>query len=318
MPLLVQPLFPTIEVEDVGPAPECTTPQVARHVTSAASEVLLLLNDDEGEFDYRLSRVDPDITVQNAGVGGFRVSDLTRPVDDFILGFLAHLALAPYGEVNGDIPFSQVEHVLSLEPTLVVSFDTFGNDLIAAVVLGSRPELDNITDEEIFVLGVRELMDQLGGSDAQVFLSNSPRPGLLPAARALVADSDDPGATQALIDEADAICEHYNELLAEEASRHDNIHIVDGHGFAEQLLAEGLSAGGQELDIYRFGGLLSLDGVHFTDTGYAAFAQLFTEALSEELGVQVEAIDLDAVVEADRRSPRALTEAGLDLEACHR
>lgn len=318
IPLLVDGLFPTIEVEHLGPPPECKSPSVPVHVTNAVVEVLGKLNDDNGDFHYSLGRQDPDLIPRNAAVGGFYIDMLTEGTDDFAEGFLGHLVLDPYGDMNGSIRFSQVDHVLSLDPTLVLSFDTFGNDLIGAVVLARQIELKNITPQEDFEEAVVKLLEQLGASDAQVFLSNSPRPGLLPAGRWLVETDDDPEAAQALLDEADAIAATYNAILLEEADLYDNVYIVDGWALAESLNDEGLLVDGQALDVRRFGGLLSLDGVHFTDVGYAAFANLFVEAIEQELGVRIDPVDLVPVAAADTRGPAALAAAGLDVEACWR
>jgi len=318
IPLLVRGLFPTIEPEHLGPPPDCEAPGVVQHVTDSVIQVLGMLNDEHGDFHYSLGRVDPDRVPLNAAVGGYRVQALTEGTDGFELGFIGHLVLDPYGGLDGRIPFSQVDHVLEQEPTLVLSFDTFGNDLIGAVVLADEIELDNITSEEDFQFGVERLMELLAGSDAEIFLANTPRPGLLPAGRLLVETAEDPEEAQALLDEADALAVDYNAILAAEADRYDNIHVVDAWTYAEQLDVEGLEVGGQYLDVSRFGGLLSLDGVHFTDTGYATFANLFIEAIEAELGVVLDPIDIEAVIAADHRSPQALADAGVDLDACWR
>ena len=312
LPLLVDPLFPTITPDDLGPAPDCDSPAVVKHVTDAAIDVLNALNDDEGNFRYDLGRVDPDLEIHNAAVGGFQVGNLTEPLtDDFTRGFVGHLVLDPYGGLNDSIPFSQVDLALERDPTLVLSFDTYGNDLIGAVVLSGKVDLNQITSEEDWEDDIVRLMDQLSASDAEVFLANSPRPGLLPAAKDQVNRSDDPEAEQAKVDEADAITLRYNARLDEIAADYPQVHIVDAWQYAEDLAADGLVSDGQELDVLRYGGLLSLDGVHFTDTGYAAFANLYFDAIETELGVAVEPIDVDAITAADPRSPRALEEAGL-------
>ncbi|MCP4808001.1 MAG: SGNH/GDSL hydrolase family protein [Proteobacteria bacterium] len=317
IPLLVDPLFPTITPDDIGPAPECTSPAVVKHVTDAAIDVLNVLNDEDNNFRYDLGRIDPDLVVHNAAVGGFQVSDLTEPVtDDFTKGFVAHMVLDPYGGLNDSIPITPVELVLEQDPTLVLCFDTYGNDLIGAVVLNGHVDLNMITDEDTWEADILRLLDQLSESDAEVFLANSPRPGLLPAAKDQVARADDPVSEQAKVDEADAITVRYNARLDELAADYPQIHVVDAWQYAEDLGEFGLESDGQQLSTQRYGGLLSLDGVHFTDTGYAAFGNLFFDAIEDELGVSVERLDLDAITAADARSPRALTEAGLDLDAC--
>ncbi|HJN74074.1 MAG TPA: hypothetical protein QGF58_09105 [Myxococcota bacterium] len=319
IPLLVEDLFPTIEIEHIGPAPECESPPVVAHVTNAALEVLNKLNDDEGNFRYDFGRVDPDLPVYDAAVGGFMVGHLTEGLyNDFTRGFLAHMVLDPYAELNEGITFSQVDLVLERDPTLVLCFDTFGNDLIGAIVLGKSVDLGAITPEDEFIEDVELLFEELGASDAEVFVANSPRPGLLPAARNQVLRADDPEAEQAKIDEADEIALRYNALFSGLAEGYPNIHVVDAYSHTERLSEDGLVANGETLDARMFGGLLSLDGVHFTDTGYAEFANLFLDAIEDDLGVDMERVDIDAVAAADLRTPSALRDAGLDVDACDR
>jgi lysophospholipase L1-like esterase len=318
IPLLVDGLFPEIGLADIGPPPSCETPAVVRHVASAAVDVLGKLNTEDDQLSYALGRYDPDLAVQNLAVGGYSVGDLTRPVTSFELGFLGHLVMEPYGEVNGPIDDNQVQRAAALDPTLVWSFDTFGNDLIGAVVLQPRIDLGKITDEETFREGIVRLMDGLADTDAEVFLANSPRPGLLPAAGQLVAAAEDLDAAQALIDEADAICIRYNEILAEEAALRPRVHVVDAWQMAEDFTDGGVVADGQSLDVHRFGGLLSLDGVHFTDTGYAAMANAFLDAMDAELGVDIDRLDLDAVAAEDAHTPEAYLAGGFDRSTCDR
>lgn len=319
IPLLIEDLFPTIEIEHIGPAPECESPPVVAHVTDAALEVLLKLNDEEGNFHYDYGRVDPDLVISNAAVGGFQIGNLTEGLyNDFSRGFVAHMVMDPYAGLNDGIPFSQVELVSERNPTLVLCFDTYGNDLIGAVVLGDEVDIGAITPEDEFIEDVERLMSELSETDAEIFLANSPRPGLLPAARAQVLRADDPESEQAKVDAADVITLEYNAIFSEIAEDYPKVHIVDTYTYAEDMAATGLMANGELLDTRMYGGLLSLDGVHFTDTGYAAFANLFFDAIDDELGVDIERIDLDAVAAEDRRTPSALAADGFDADACDR
>jgi hypothetical protein len=63
--------------------------------------------------------------------------------------------------------------------------------------------------------------------------------------------------------------------------------------------------------------LLGFDGVHFTDTGYALFANLFIDAINQSLGTKVPQIDMAAIVAADAGLPAAILAAGLDVTQVH-
>lgn len=56
--------------------------------------------------------------------------------------------------------------------------------------------------------------------------------------------------------------------------------------------------------------------MHFTDTGYAMFANLFLETINEALGTEVPLIDLDPIAASDAGSPSAIAAAGLDVSQC--
>ena len=78
----------------------------------------------------------------------------------------------------------------------------------------------------------------------------------------------------------------------------------------------GIQVGGQSLGVRTFGGLLGIDGVHFTDTGYGVLADVFVDTASEYAGVSIDPIDLEALVAQDPESPDALVAAGIPLDEC--
>ncbi len=69
---------------------------------------------------------------------------------------------------------------------------------------------------------------------------------------------------------------------------------------------------GSTLKVEKLVGLLSVDGVHFSDTGYALVANLFLDEIENVLGVEIERVPLEAVAQTDPYSPHALEEGGLD------
>ena len=78
----------------------------------------------------------------------------------------------------------------------------------------------------------------------------------------------------------------------------------------ETIRTSGVRAGGELCTAARFGGLLSLDNLHFTDTGYAVLANLFIEAINAQLGAQIPLVDVDAVHADDPLTPSKLSAAG--------
>src|SRR5690606_16464443 len=121
------------------------------------------------------------------------------------------------------------------------------------------------------------LFERLDATGAEVFLSNMPRPSILPLTfekRAVMIAGGARGAeADAASAEMDARAREFNDVLRAEAEGHARIHVVDVAAAIEALVdGGGLEVAGQALTVQKCGGLLSLDGVHFTNTGYAMFA----------------------------------------------
>lgn len=312
LPLLKDGLFQPMRPADIGQAPECEVPGIVGLLGGAMGGLMSDLQDPEtGLIDYRLGREDPALIPANLAVGGYRIADILDgvPAGDLGLQFLGRLTLQPEGGFDNPVVVSQVDLVEAARPSLILSTDLFGNDVIYAI---AEDELDPsaLTPVDELSPDLAEAVARLAGTDAQVFLGNLPDATLSPMA----GHGADP-ADVAEIVERGAL---YNTLLAEEAARYDNVHVVDLHGFVQELIAGGGSfpIGEQQVTTAEFGGMLSLDGLHFTATGYGIMADRFLDAIEAELGVSVPRADLEGILAADDRSPWALTDAGIDVAAC--
>ena len=74
--------------------------------------------------------------------------------------------------------------------------------------------------------------------------------------------------------------------------------------------------GDETLTISQYGGLVGLDGLHFTDTAYALIANAFIEKIEAVLGAEIPRLDLGAIWAQDRERPEALKAEGFDTSAC--
>jgi lysophospholipase L1-like esterase len=335
LPLLVPDLFPVLGPTDVGPAPECTIPDVVDFVSDAAIDVLGRFQDPEtGVFDFARGRVDADAPIQNLAVGGARITTTVDGIatSDFALQFMAHLVLEPNLAISEYVEGSQVDRAEALEPTLVITTDLFGNDVIGAVVNSDGIDPSAITPEDEFRAALESLLTRLSDTGAEVFIATLPRPTLLPtaaeytaaqvrrareAAEAVGEDPDAAAAAEAAavaeaLDEIDAVADSYNQLLIDAAAGEPTVHIVHMAAEVDAIRADGIVVGDQVFRVDKLGGLLSVDGIHFSDTGYALVANLFLDAIEDELGVVVPRADMEAVAESDPFSPTALLAGGLD------
>ena len=289
VPLHIEGLFPPIRGEHITPAPECKDPGVADHLLDAAIDVLAKINDQENNrIGFYLGLEDPELRPYNVATGNSGVPTMVHgpDPDDFAEGFLARFVFDPWLDIADDIEGSQLELVEGLAPTVIMCSDTYGNDL-----LGWRP-IDEVEP------ALEEYVDRLSATGAEVFLANIPRVTHLPGS----------GGNA----ERDQLADDYKAMLDAAAARHDNVHVVDFYTAVEDSVAIGVPVGDKVLPLEAYGGLLSTDGLHLSDVGYAWEANLFIDKMNEVLGTDIESIDLAEVYPTDEHRPEALVEQGID------
>lgn len=316
LPLLVRGLFPEVGVQDVGPPPLCIMPNTYPVMQMAVTDMVQKLYDPvEGVHSYAMGRVDPHIQPRLFATGNTSIGEFLNGVSDSNLGgaVLGHLVYEPLAGLFDPLTTTQLEHVLAASPTILMTADCFGNDLLWGILLGKTIDPAYSTPVEVLIPQIVQTVDTLAATGAEVFMANLPGTSLLPVtaerrAQALVDGILDIDDRIAAIDE---IGLQANAALADAAARHPNVHIVDVHGWAARIATDGLHIGGGVLGPRKFGGLVGLDGVHFTSTGYAALANLFLEAMNEVLGTDFPPIDAEAVAATDFEQPSALMQTVL-------
>jgi hypothetical protein len=324
MPLLKPGLIEPLEPSDIGAPPACRGPDIVDYLVAQAQALLPTLTNDAGHFDWGVARIDPDLEVWNVAVGNSQVQDLLElpPISAIVVHLLGHLVYDPTGGALDPITETQLDRVDALQPTLVVSTDLFGNNVIGAIVSGDEIRPGRITAAEALHPAIVGVVERLAAVEAHSFLATLPRPSLLPVTRQKRADMIASGTASedvdALVAEIDARAEAANAVMAEAAARFENVHVVDLSARIDALLEVGVDANGDTLRPIKFGGLIGIDGTHFTDTGYAMLADELGRAINEVLGTDLPPIDLARVAAGDVETPSALTAAGLDVAACDR
>jgi len=320
LPLLVPGLFPSLVPGDLGPAPGCRVPDVVSFVTEQAGAVVPKLTDPQTEeFGFHFGRLNPEVAVHNVAVGGATIAAALHGTDDFGNNFVAHLVYEPFAGLLGPPSQTQMDRIEELAPTLILSTDLYGNDILYPL-LGS--DLSPMPPEQVadIAANIVEAVGRLAQTGAEVFLGNLPYPGQLPAAQERQLDVTSgalsPETLDRFIDSLEDATTELNATLAQAASEHPNVHVVDLNARVEEIAAEGLRAGEHELTISKLGGLVGIDGVHFTDTGYAVVANTFIDRINQALGTDAPWVDVAEVAARDPETPRALLEAGLDADAC--
>lgn len=324
LPLLPRGFFQPIQVEQVGAPPLCTFPSYVENASDQLFSILASMRDPEtGLFSFSMGRVDATLEPRNHGVAGARVDELLfgTDADDMAEVFLDHLINEPVGEVTDPTSASQVERIESDPPDLLLVFDAVGNNLVDAMVYGETGfDVSLATPIDQITPWIDAWVARVAATGAQVFLATQPPLSLWPLAEDVRWKMQQNGYSEAEILAAqaqmDTLGQQYNDAMARSAAAYPNVHLVDLVGIVQQGAAEGVDVGDAHLTMGRFGGIIGLDGLHFSHTGYGILGNLFIRAINAELGLSIPEADLEEILATDPDNPASLAAAGLDAEAC--
>lgn len=304
LPLLADPLTP-MTVDDIR---DCESPDTVGFILGGIGDATARLTDPSTQqLDLTRARVTPEVQPFNVAIGNTRIAAqrLGTGIDP-VAALLGRLTLEASGsDLFAPLLQTPIERVLALQPTLIISFDLFGNDLIRPVLEQGR--VSAIDPPEQMRDELSHQLDLLEAANAPIVLATLPDVTLLSEF-----DDLDPDEADALRD----LVASYNEVLRAQADARPLLYLAE---VAEEVetFRDGIEIGGQTLSPRPFQGLVSLDGLHFTDTAYALVAQVVLDTLEDQLDVRVPPIDVEAVLAVDPRSPQALRDQGLD-PACQR
>ncbi len=285
--------------------------------TGAGAQTLTTLttSPDTGFFDLRRARVDWTLKNRNVAVGGATVNDVLNGVTGG-KALLAHITNDPdidYLDAVAPETTSMIDRVTAIDPDVAFSTDLMGNDIDQAVTQGDDLAPQLITPVEQLAPMLQTIMQRLGKLHGQYFIANMPYLTFVPHVKdlraRLVAAGKDTSAFDAKAKQIDAATDAFNQALVAAVAPYPNLHIVDFKQYVENV-RNGVTVGGERLTADHWGGLLSLDDLHLTDTGYALYAQTFIDAINATLGASIPPVDVAAVHAADALAPGKLRAAG--------
>ncbi len=282
---------------------------------------------EDGRLSPRGLRIDPDIAVQNISVGGSKLESVIKGGAKSgmpVLTFLEHLVY------DGDVDWegmlrepeigSQLDYAVAFQPTMVITVDIAGNDVLPALG-GGGFHADRMPDDEYFYSLYGELFERLG-PEVWVFIADLPDITLIPDVverrRKLIAEGRPVEEVDAELDEVRARLKEINAILKEVAAPYPRAVIVPFSDRLDEMAEEGLTIGGVEFTVDNFGGFISLDTLHLTRVGYAVLANVFIEKINQELGTKITPIDLEPVAKVEPETPDKLAKYGLTPENCTR
>ena len=269
-------------------------------------------------IDFRRARQDATMVTQNFAVGGAKVAAVLQPATGGS-SFIERVIELPDGNptsFGGAVTFSQVDRLVMLDPDVAVSLDLLANDSDSSVTQSDDLHPELATDLPTIQAELTELASRLGGLHGDYFISNLLELDALPnvvdlRAQRIAAGKDTAASFDLKVAKVKALIDAYNAALGSAVAPYPNLHVVDVRTWTATIIRDGVVIGGQRLTGQKFGGLLSLDHLHFTDTGYALAANVFIDAINGAKGWQIPHVDVAAVLAADALSPRALQQAGV-------
>ncbi len=270
-----------------------------------------------GLFNLKLARLSWQTTPQNFAVGGSKLVQTLRGGTGTV-AVLEHVIDEPTadpGDVVGMLDISQIQRLEQLDADVVFCTDLFANDVDAAVGESDDLHLEEVTDLAVIKPLVAEMMGRLGKLHGQYFIANLLSLTFVPnvvdlRAKRLLAGTDTAASFDAKVAALDQIIDDYNAALVDAIAPYPNLHLLDFHARVEQVRASGIMVGGELLTVQKFGGFLSFDNLHPSDSGYASLANFFLESLNATLSTQIPMVDVDAVLAQDEADPARLRAAG--------
>jgi lysophospholipase L1-like esterase len=315
---LAPPLFDDKFLPPIQPSAfksDCNASQSAPEV---AGNAIQGLNDPNSiGLDLRNPRKDPTLHTRNFAVGGATVADILKPAT-FPVQVFERITEQPDGDPTNLVAqsaLSQVDRLAAFDPDLVVSGDLLANDSDSATTQSDDLHPEQMTDVATITTQLQQLAAQLGALHGDYFIGNLLPIDGLPNVAILRAQNVPSKESQqdfdAKLAQIHSVIQKYNDALASAVAPYPNLHIVDLWTPTSAVLAAGLDVGPVHLTGLEFGGLLSLDFVHFSDTGYAFMANLFIDAINATKGWQIPHVDLADLLAHDALSPASLKAAGV-------
>ena len=319
----------------------CTLSSLVNPFLIKTFEALKLL-DKEGKDKFFLAnyRLDPDIVPYNLGIGGNTIEDTVEGAGKgkmTVLTVFENLSYNPYVKLLDalvDPPQgSPFKYAMGLKPTILFSTDLIADDILYYAPMSITPTTTNITSLKIIKEKLRKMFKQIDDNNSYAFIANLPVITVMPIFRLFKEQYLYMGYSTQEVNRWEMnvknIAAAYSIALTEEADKYNNIFIVDFRGMINKIdsntefdygsfkIGKGrVLIGDSELTMGFLGGLVSLDAIHLTKTGYALIANMFIEEINKRLGYNIEYIDMKKVLAQDPYSTSKIKEAGVNIERC--
>jgi hypothetical protein len=312
LPLAKDGLIPPLSFDDFNP--DCSLKPGADQIDAAA--ILQLITDPmTHRADLRRARVDPTLQdVRDVAVGGSTINEVINgPTDMKVV--IANAIEDPGTTLISKQPLTQLEWAERLKPELVISADLYVNDIVPAIFASDNDfVLDQITPRDQFFASVDEFLARISAAAGQVFLANSPHLDYVVRVKIIHDNLIAAGTTEEQFQQKlaafNAVIDDYNSGFMTKVAAYQNVYVMDFAGLLDSFIQGGKTVAGQQLTTQHFGGLVSLDDFHPTNTGYALIGNELITLINQKTGSSIPSIDVDQVFASDPLSPMAIRAAG--------
>ncbi len=312
LPILHPRLAPPAHAKDFNL--DCTRKEGAGLLDGVGQ---VLTDPATGLFDLRRGRLAWQTEIRNYAIGGAKLEAILRGGKGSV-GVIEHIVEDPLldpGDIVGPVSPSQIERIEALDPDVAFATDLLANDTDPAVVESEDVFPDKNTPLAEAEPRIIEIMQRLGKLHGQYFIANILDLTIVPnvgevRARRIAAGKDTAASFDAKVAVVQQQVKDYNAALARAMAPYPNLHLIDFYAQVEAVRGTGIQIGKQTLSIVKMGGLLSFDFLHFSDTGYARYANLFIDDINRTLGAHIPSIDLASVLATDEAAPDKLRAYG--------
>ncbi len=316
-PLVKEGIFRVIYPEALTEG--CFPSHLAETYTFNLLKVVEKIKTGDG-FYLSMGRIDPELIPYNLGVGAARITDTlygAAKSNNPLVGVLEHLVYYPrvdIWEALSDPPSgSAFDVALALHPRYMLTVDLFADDLLYwhFAELFNLPMSPGVTPVEELERDLRYFFRETSKRGIKVFIADLPDITTLPAIAVLPAYLRKIGFSedriQALWNGLKADMNDYNRVFYSLASEYENVYPVP---FSDEVrrFANGVTIAGNYYDLKFVGGLISLDGVHPTWTGYAMIGNLFIREINKVLGTSIPEVNIEKIAHEDPLKPSVLYE----------
>ena len=309
---------------------ECSIDYVIKRLFAKLVISIKNVKDQNGKFFLNNLRVSPETKTYNFGVGAARIIDTVEGAsvhNNPLIAILENLVYYPnieFFDALRDPPIgSPFNAALSENPDIIMSVDLFADDIFYYYFakLMKIPTTSGITETVDIERELETFAKRLKQKNIVAFVADLPDITIMPIFRIIKKKLFMSGISQNRVTQIESgireLSNRYNEVFYKIVAKYPDVIIpVPFREKIDSFINNPPTINGYQYSLDFFGGIISLDFIHPTRTGYAMIANLFVDSLNSYYGINIQPVDVEDVAKHDSLSVEALQKTGIDFEQC--